>query len=107
ERAFARRPCRRRIIMSIPNKIEESLRGSQYEVLQHRHTSTSSQTAEAAHIPGDCLAKTVILGDQQGYVAVVLPSTCQLRLSHLREQTGRPLELAKEAELGALFTDCE
>ncbi|MGV3655778.1 MAG: aminoacyl-tRNA deacylase [Noviherbaspirillum sp.] len=93
--------------MSIPNKIEDSLRGSQYQVLQHPHTSTSSQTAETAHVPGDCLAKTVILGDRQGYVAAVIPSTYQLRLSELREQTGRQLELAREEDLGKLFTDCE
>lgn len=93
--------------MSIPNKIEDSLRGSQYQVLQHPHTSTSSQTAETAHVPGDCLAKTVILGDQQGYVAAVIPSTYQLRLSDLREQTGRQLELVREEDLGKLFTDCE
>ena len=95
--------------MSIPNTVEARLRskGSQYQILHHPHTSTSSQTAETAHIPGDCLAKTVILEDEQGYVAAVLPSTYHLRLSDLCEQSGRHLELAKEVDIGKLFTDCE
>jgi Ala-tRNA(Pro) deacylase len=64
-------------------------------------------TAEAAHIPGDCLAKTVVLEDEQGFVAAVLPSTYHLRLSELWSKTGRRLVLSDEVTLRELFKDCD
>lgn len=95
--------------MSISTTLQDCLRdkGSRYDVLHHRRTATNSETAEAAHIPGDRLAKTVLLGDTQGYVAAVLPSTYHLELSELWAKTGRHLELAKESDLSRLFRDCE
>lgn len=82
-------------------------KGSQYEVLQHPHSFNSMATAEVAHIPGDRLAKTVVLEDESGYAAAVLPSTHHLRLSELWKSTGRRLVLASESEVRELFKDCE
>jgi len=82
-------------------------KGSAFEVLQHSHSYNSMSTAEAAHIPGDRLAKTVILQDDAGFAAAVLPSTHHLRLSEIRDMTGRPLVLANENEVRELFKDCE
>ncbi|RJG08085.1 deacylase [Noviherbaspirillum cavernae] len=95
--------------MSMSPVLEDCLRskGTEYEVLQHPHSFNSMSTAEAAHIPGDRLAKTVVLGDESGYVAAVLPSTHHLRLSELREMTGRQFALATESEVRELFKDCE
>jgi len=95
--------------MSVSITLEDCLRnkGSHYQLLHHRHTHTSSGTAEAAHIPGDRLAKTVVLEDEHGYVAAVLPSTYHLHLSELWDQTGRHLVLASEDELREMFTDCD
>ncbi len=36
----------------------------QYDVVTHRPTVSSSQTAEASHVPGDFLAKAVIVKDE-------------------------------------------
>lgn len=95
--------------MTVSITLEDRLRskGSQYKILHHPPTRTSCETAEAAHIPGDRLAKTVVLEDEQGYVAVVLPSTYHLRLSELCDKTGRRLVLANEIELRELFKDCD
>jgi len=95
--------------MSVSITLEDFLRskGSQYTILHHPHTRTSMDTAEAAHIPGDRLAKTVVLEDEQGYVAAVLPSTYHLRLSELWDQTGRRLVLTDEVALRELFKDCD
>jgi Ala-tRNA(Pro) deacylase len=95
--------------MAISATLDDCLRnkGSQYEILNHPHSYTSIGTAEAAHIPGDRLAKTVLLGDEFGYVAAVLPSTYHLRLSALWKKTGRRLVLASENEMRELFKDCE
>jgi Ala-tRNA(Pro) deacylase len=96
-------------IMSISRTLEDRLRsrGSQYEVLQHPHSFNSMSTAEVAHIPGDRLAKTIVLEDESGYAAAVLPSTHHLRLSDLWKSTGRRLVLATESEVRELFKDCE
>ena len=95
--------------MSMSPTLERCLRskGSQYEVVRHPHSSTSMGTAEVAHVPGDRLAKTVLLQDERGYAAAVLPSTHHLRLSELWEGTGRHLVLASENEVREVFKDCE
>jgi Ala-tRNA(Pro) deacylase len=95
--------------MSVSATLEDCLRnkGSHYKILLHPHTRTSIETAEAAHIPGDRLAKTIVLEDEHGYVAAVLPSTYHLQLSELWDKTGRRLVLADEAELRELFKDCD
>ena len=38
--------------------------GIDYEVVSHRHTLSSSQTAQACHVSGDCLAKAVVVKDE-------------------------------------------
>ncbi len=78
-----------------------------YDVLTHPHTATSGETAEASHVPGTCLAKSVILEDDLGYLMVVLPSNRQVNLGELHRQLNRNLGLAAESELGRLFRDCE
>jgi Ala-tRNA(Pro) deacylase len=78
-----------------------------YDVLTHPHTATSAESAEASHIPGTRLAKSVILEDDQGYLMVVLPSNRQVNLGELHRQMNRNLGLATESELGGLFFDCE
>ncbi|SME94856.1 aminoacyl-tRNA deacylase [Pseudogulbenkiania subflava] len=95
--------------MSISTTLQNCLsrKGSQYDIVHHAHTHSTSETAQVAHVPGDRLAKTVLLADERGYVAAVLPSTFRLDMSELRDTTGRDLELVREAELSALFQDCE
>ncbi|SEJ34639.1 aminoacyl-tRNA deacylase [Paraburkholderia diazotrophica] len=95
--------------MSMSATLEDCLRnkGSRYEILRHPYSHSSMETAAAAHIPGDRLAKTVLFEDEQGYIAAVLPSTYAVRLSELWSKTGRRLSLAKEIDLRELFKDCE
>lgn len=95
--------------MAMSSVLENCLRskGSTYDVLRHSHSYNSMSTAEAAHVPGDCLAKTVVLQDGPEYAAAVLPSTYHLRLSDLREATGRQFMLANEDEVRELFKDCD
>ncbi len=95
--------------MSVSITLEDCLRNkdSRYEVVRHPHSHNSMDTAEAAHIPGDRLAKTVLLADESGYVAAVLPSTHHVRLSEMWKKTGRRLVLASETEMRELFKDCE
>ena len=78
-----------------------------YDVLSHPHTATSGESAEASHVPGSRLAKSVVLEDEQGYVMVVLPASRHVDLRELHRQLNRDLGLATETELGTLFSDCE
>jgi len=89
--------------------LEDCLRriSGRYEIVHHPHSEHSMGTAQAAHVPGDRLAKTVILQDDEGFAAAVLPSTYHLQLYKLWEETGRKLVLATEDEVRELFKDCD
>jgi len=81
--------------------------GIKYEVVKHTPTSTSMETAAAAHVPGDKLVKSVLLKDDKNYVMAVLPSTYHIELSELPSIFNRKLELVPEEEISRIFTDCE
>ncbi len=78
-----------------------------FDVIQHDKTRTSNETASVAHVSGNCLAKTVILEDEIGYVMVVIPASHHVMMSAVDDVMRRKLTLAKEVELPRLFTDCE
>jgi Ala-tRNA(Pro) deacylase len=77
-----------------------------YDVLAHAPTQSALRTAHACHVPGDSLAKAVLLRDEQGYILAVLPASHHIRLGELRQQLGDDIELASEREIVELFDDC-
>ena len=79
--------------------------GVSYETVQHPHSNTSEETADVAFIWEDQLAKTVLLEDERGYVAAIVPASHRVDLKKLERQTHRKLELASEAELADVFPD--
>jgi Uncharacterized conserved protein len=81
--------------------------GVKYEVIPHKPTSSSTYTAEAAHVSGNQLAKGVVLKDDKGYLLAVLPASYHLDLEQLNKWLGRELEMVPEEELSDLFADCE
>jgi Ala-tRNA(Pro) deacylase len=81
--------------------------GVEYDVIPHPHTASSHETATAAHVPEDQLAKSVVLEDDQGYLLAVLPASRRVSIGELQEQLNRSVELASEGELNELFEDCE
>jgi Ala-tRNA(Pro) deacylase len=95
--------------MATACKLEDYMtqHGIRFEVIRHPHSHSSMETAELAHIPGDRLAKSVILEDDTGYVMAVLPSTHHVRLGQLSRELNRTLRLAMEDELPTLFADCD
>ncbi len=95
--------------MAIAHTLEDYMtsKGIQYEVVPHPRTLSSIETAEAAHIPGDALAKAVLLEDDNGYLMAVVPATHHVKLGKLSEQLNRQLRLAVESELAPLFKDCQ
>jgi Ala-tRNA(Pro) deacylase len=78
-----------------------------YDVVQHSPALSSMKTAAAAHVPGNRLAKSVILKDDVGYVMAIVPSTHRIELGRLHREMHRPLGLATESETCAIFSDCD
>jgi Ala-tRNA(Pro) deacylase len=95
--------------MSIAASVKDHLsrEGVRYEVITHEHTRDSNHSAQAAHIPGDQLAKCVMLEDSEGYLMAVLPATHKVDLGAVHRQLNRRLGLATDHELADLFKDCE
>lgn len=73
---------------------------------RHRPTSTASETAEAAHVPGAKLVKAVLVRDGQGLLLAVLASTHHIDFDLLKRALGRQLELVPEPEISDVFFDC-
>jgi Ala-tRNA(Pro) deacylase len=95
--------------MAIATTLKHYLRSNRinYEVVPHNHTFTSTSTAQAAKIPVEKLAKSVVFEDEDGYLMAVIPATHHIEIGQLSRQLGRQLGLATEQELAKLFTDCE
>ena len=95
--------------MAIAGRLEWYLnhQGVVHEVIPHPPTGSSRQTAQVAHVDEDHLAKSVLLEDERGYLLTVLPASRRVSLEDLRQQLGRRLELATEAELSEIFDDCQ
>lgn len=81
--------------------------GVEYDTITHSRTRDSSHSAQAAHVPGERLAKCVMLSDDNGYLMAIIPSCHKLDLTAIRHELNRDLGLATERELMELFKDCE
>jgi Ala-tRNA(Pro) deacylase len=93
--------------MTIAPTLQKYLdRNVTYDVITHEPTMSSTRTAQACHISGDCLAKAVVLRHNGGYVLAVLPASHHIQLSDLKSQIGDDLELAGEKDIRRLFPDC-
>lgn len=77
-----------------------------YDVITHEPTMSSTRTAEICHIPGDRIAKAVVLQRDGGYMLAVLPASHHIRMEDLRAQVGADVDLAQESSIGPLFGDC-
>ncbi len=82
----------------------------QYDVIPHRSTYDAQRMAQTLHVPGQEVAKTVLLCADQGfaYIVVVLPATKNVDLAAAsRALGGAKLELATEVEIHEHCPDCE
>lgn len=77
------------------------------DTMRHHHTATAFESAMAANVDADCVAKAVMVGDDRGLMMAVVPASHQVRMRSLRAATGRDLHLLKEDEFARRFPDCE
>lgn len=78
-----------------------------YDVTTHKKTGCSSMTAQASHVPGNCLAKGVVLKWDDIYILAVLPASRHVEMDKLADIVDGPVKLASEQETSRLFPDCE
>ncbi len=82
--------------------------GIKYVSIEHSPAFTASEVAVSAHVAGRDFAKTVVVRIDGTPAMVVLPATRRLLLHELKEMLGsEDVKLASEAQLRALFPDCE
>jgi Ala-tRNA(Pro) deacylase len=65
-----------------------------YDVLEHKRTGCSARTADATHVPSDCVAKGVVVRHREGYLLAIVPASRQVRLDEVGRWLGRPVALA-------------
>jgi Ala-tRNA(Pro) deacylase len=96
------------IVMTVAASVINALTESQteYEVVPHPKSYSSIETANAAHVADDHIAKGVLLKDDTGYLLAVIPASQWVDLHRTKEELGRDLQLASEDEVEQLFTDC-
>jgi Ala-tRNA(Pro) deacylase len=94
----------------ISTKLQEYLENARVPYTRHAHRAayTSQEIAQAVHIPGRQMVKTVMLKPDEGpLVMAVLSANDTANLDSLREQIGcRVLRLAKESEFRDAFPTC-
>jgi len=98
--------------MPIAQTVQSYLAKNQipFDVVAHRHSASSLNTASEAHILPARLAKAVLLEYERAphhFLVAVVPATHRVEMARLSRQVGRPLHLATERDAAALFTDCE
>jgi len=79
----------------------------EYEAIEHARTSSTLQSSEVAHVMGDQMVKSVLLGDGESYLMALIPATHRLDVSDLNKSLGRELKLMSEEEVAGAFADCE
>ena len=79
-----------------------------YQHLQHPPAFTAGQLAAVEHVPGDMVAKTVIVKADGEFAMALLPASRRVKLPTLRDSLpARHLRLATELEFQNLFPDSD
>ncbi len=81
-----------------------------FEVLEHRETFDAQRMAEAVHVSGHHVGKTVMLRTDgpDHFVVAVIPASHHIDFEKVREAIGcEKVELATENEITQRCLDCE
>lgn len=96
--------------MSIPKEIKRFLDSKEveYRHFTHAQAFTAPQTAEAQHVSGKELAKTVVVVADDRLVLAVIPANDRLDVEKLSHLVGAAsIRLATEEEFAEVFAGCE
>jgi Ala-tRNA(Pro) deacylase len=94
--------------MPLARRLEDHLvrNDAKYDIVAHRYSHDSIETADFADIPGERLVKSVLLEDDDGKLLAVLPATLSVHIGHLGTKLQRRLRLADPGEVQGVFPDC-
>lgn len=81
--------------------------GIPYDLALHQRTACAIESARAAAISPDQVAKGVLLRRADGYLMATIPASCDVRLEAVGGLIRQPICLASEREVEDLFGDCE
>ncbi len=82
--------------------------GIKYVSIQHSAAYTAQEVAALAHIPGELMAKTVMVKIDGKMAMAVVPASHQIDFDRLREVAGaESAELASEEEFKDYFPACD
>src|SRR3989338_2194651 len=98
--------------MTIAQTVQSYLAQNQvaFDLVAHRHSASSLNTASEAHIHPGRIAKAVLLEDERRpnhFLMAVVPASHRLEMARLSRQVGRPVHLATERDPPPPFQDCE
>jgi Ala-tRNA(Pro) deacylase len=93
------------IAMTLAQYLAE--RHVEYDVVEHPHAVTASESAKTSHVSLNRLAKAVVLKGEDGFMLAVLPASSHIQFSQLRKQLGADVDMASEEQIETLFLDCE
>ena len=95
---------------SIPKKLEKYLHKHrvQYEIIVHPTRYTSDEIAQAEHVPGNQVAKVVMLRCHDKDVMAVFPASHSVDFFNMSTMLGtQDVRMERESEFAKLFPDCE
>lgn len=95
--------------MGVAASVEKYLKnkGVAFTLLEHEYSEGSFNTARIAKIDDHCLAKAVLVRDEDlHYTLCVLPSRNKILRHTLNQIFDRRMELVEEDELCEVFRDC-
>jgi Ala-tRNA(Pro) deacylase len=81
-----------------------------YERLLHGPATGGTRRARSTHMPGRCVAKTVLVHADGAFVLALLPATSRIDLDLLAaalRSSPMTTRLATTDEIDAIFVDCE
>jgi Ala-tRNA(Pro) deacylase len=78
-----------------------------HELVSHTRSGNSLESARAAQVPPERVAKGVLLNADGKYLLAVTRADCHLDLDELRRQLQVSVELATREDLESVFDDCE
>ena len=84
--------------------------GVSFKLMEHAHSESAVAEAEAAHLPAEQTAKTVVLHTPTGYQFAVIPASERLDLHKAAaalELAAQEVRLATEAEMASDFSGYE
>ena len=90
-------------------KVEDFLKQANvaFKKVRHGEAFTAQEVAARAHVPGDRLAKVVVVRAGEDYALAVCSATRVIDLDMLSKVIGEKVRLANEGEMEEILSDTE